>query len=546
MFKRRRFHTLQDIRKILTYIPPFFVLFIAILSIFLSSIIIENNQKNAIELLLQEEQFYKKKLLDRFINDSRDKASGLFDSVEKELNHRVYEVSGYIKSLANENKNLSFDKIKPFVKKLEKEKNIQFVFFNSNTFEIIYGKGIVAYLQTLTSSNATASTSDSFRVHILKNIQFLGNENLQYWLDKNKRNIRLSYFEEIKELGWYFGAFSNVDDMSVLLKKSIIKSLSKKSKGIDSYFWFYDYKDDLVYNYHNFGKVETYEDIMDMFNADKSKKVLKYYHDHRRNNMVINETVFNFPKYQYLVSIKDASIRMPNNVKEKIAKIKQKSLNKFTTVVISIMFIGIFLGLAIVTFSKYINLILEHYNRRLEVKNKLQVHWKERYELAIIASNDGLWDINFEKDVIYFSDKWLEMFGYKRGDITTFEQWLNLIHGNDRQKVKKEFDQHLEGKSENFVVEYRSKTKSNIYKWVLVRGKVFKDEKGNPQRMLMMSMDIEQRKQLTKELEDVELLVEYGRIVIFKWKNNKNLDVVHVSKSINSYGYTPDDLEASK
>jgi len=80
----------------------------------------------------------------------------------------------------------------------------------------------------------------------------------------------------------------------------------------------------------------------------------------------------------------------------------------------------------------------------------------------------------------------------------------------------------------------------------LVRGRVFKDDEGKPQRMLMMSMDIEERKQLTKELQDVELLVEYGRIVIFKWKNNKTLDVVHVSKSINSYGYTAEDFEAKR
>ena len=322
MFKRRRFHTLQDIRKILIYMPPVFVLFIAIISIFLSSIILENNQKNAIELLLQKEQFQKKKLLDGFVNEARNSASDLFDNVEKELNHRVYEVSGYIKSLARQDKKLSFDKIKPFIKEMEKEKNIQFVFFNSETFEIVYGKGIVAYLQTLTDSNVA---SDSFRVHILKNIQFLGNENLQYWLDKNKRNIRLSYFEEIAELGWYFGAFSNVDDMSVLLKKSIVNSLDRKITGSDNHFWFFDYSTDLVYNYNNYGKVESYEDLMGMFNADEEKKILKYYHDHRRNNITLTKKVFNFPEYQFLVAIKDTSIRMPNNVKEKINNIKNQS-----------------------------------------------------------------------------------------------------------------------------------------------------------------------------------------------------------------------------
>ncbi len=291
-FLRRRFHTLQDIRKILIYVPPIFVLVMAVLAIFLSSLILEKDQKNRIDLLIQEEQFIKKKLLNEFINDSQDQASAIFDEVERELNHRVYEVSGFIKSLTLGDKKLSFEQIKPFIKKIENDKDIQFVFFNSKTFEVIYGKSIVRYLQTLTDSNVP---SDSFRIHILRNIQFLGNGNLQYWLDKNKRNIRLSYFEEIKELGWYFGAFSNVDDMSILLKKSIIKSLSAKSKGLDNHFWFYDYKTDLVYNYHNFGKVDTYENVMEMFNTDESKRILKYYHDQRRNNITLTNKVFNFP-----------------------------------------------------------------------------------------------------------------------------------------------------------------------------------------------------------------------------------------------------------
>ena len=542
MFKRRKFHTLQDIRKILIFVPPIFVFIIAVLSILVTSVILENKQKNRINLLLQEEQFHKKELLDQFITESRDAASVLFDDVEKELNHRVYEVSGYIKSLTLGDNKVSFKNIEPFIKKIEKEKNIQFVFFNSKSFDIIYGKSIISYLQTLTNSKIK---TESFRVHMLKNIHFLGNENLQYWLDKQKRNIRLSYFEEIPQLGWHIGAFSKVDDMKDLLKESIIKSLFKKSKALNNYFWFYDYHNDVIYNYNNNGKVEDYASVMNIFNTDESNDILRYYHDNKKDNNTLNENIFNFQKYQYLVAIEEPKMEMPSNIKEKISKIEIEYVNKFTTASLTIFFIAIFLGVVTVTFLKYINKILAHYSRRLEAKNKLQQLWKERYELAIIASNDGLWDIDFVQNKIYFSNKWLEMFGYSKDDISTIQQWLNLIHENDKEQVKKHFEAHLSGKSENFVVEYRLKTKDNSYKWVLVRGKVFKDKENQPERMLMMSMDIEQRKQLVRELEDIELLVEFGRIVIFKWKNNKNLDVDYVSKSISSYGYSQEDFETN-
>ena len=75
---------------------------------------------------------------------------------------------------------------------------------------------------------------------MLKSIYDLGNENLQYWIEKDKRNIRLSYFEEIEGFNWYFGAFSKVDDIKNLLRKSILSSLVKKSKAEHGHFWFYD------------------------------------------------------------------------------------------------------------------------------------------------------------------------------------------------------------------------------------------------------------------------------------------------------------------
>ncbi len=167
--------------------------------------------------------------------------------------------------------------------------------------------------------------------------------------------------------------------------------------------------------------------------------------------------------------------------------------------------------------------------------------WKERYELAIIASNDGLWDIDLKTRHIYFSKKWLEMFGFKDGDINTIEEWFELIHKEDRPNVRNKFEEHLNGETEHFICEYRIRNKANRYKWILVRGKAFDDN--HNKRMLMMSMDIEQRKRLTKELQYVDLLVEYGRIVIFKWKYDSEFSIEYISKSIKSYGYESGDFE---
>ena len=138
---------------------------------------------------------------------------------------------------------------------------------------------------------------------------------------------------------------------------------------------------------------------------------------------------------------------------------------------------------------------------------------------------------------IFFSNKWLDMFGYKRNDVQNFDEWLSLVHEDDKQKVLNEYEKHINKQSEHFICEYRLKDKRDNYKWILVRGKEF-----NSNRMLMMSMNIDERMKLTKELRNVELLTEFGRIVIFRWGNDKDLSVKFVSKSINTYGYDEDDF----
>ena len=68
------------------------------------------------------------------------------------------------------------------------------------------------------------------------------------------------------------------------------------------------------------------------------------------------------------------------------------------------------------------------YNNELKKKSISLEHWRKRFELAIIASKDGLWDIDFKSKKIYFSQAWLNMFGYKENEIKDFSSWFELIH----------------------------------------------------------------------------------------------------------------------
>ena len=42
--------------------------------------------------------------------------------------------------------------------------------------------------------------------------------------------------------------------------------------------------------------------------------------------------------------------------------------------------------------------------------------------------------MNLETKKIFFSNKWLRCLIYERNDIQTFDDWLDLIHKDDKQK----------------------------------------------------------------------------------------------------------------
>ncbi len=530
--KKRKFYTLLDIRKQMLFIPIIFVITLALISILVIAFIFEFNKKNKIKFLIQEDTYKKTRLISEFINDIKADANANFDKSETLLDKTVTEISGYIKY---KYETIDIKELKKLVQKNEKINDLNFVIFNKNNYKIIYGEETINYLMVITDTKIKLST---FQLYMLKNIEYIGDSNLIYWIDKDKRKIQLSFFRNIENTPWFIGAFSKIDDMKNSIRKALLNSIVQKSKYYDdSYFWFYDYNLNYVYNYYNKGQKLNSKFILEQDIENSSKNILKRYKRNRQNT-ILRDKGYNFLKYNFLVSLKNSSLF------KKVSEIKFDYNLKLTFTILLVILITLFLVILSILFSKFINKIFHRYNKRLETKNIMYKKWKDRYELAIIASNDGLWDIDLKTKHIYFSKKWLEMFCYKDGNINTLDEWFELIHNEDKDNVKRKFQEHLSGDTQHFICEYRIKNRQNKYKWILVRGKAFDD--GHHKRMLMMSMDIEQRKQLVKELQYVDLLVEYGRIVIFKWKNDETLTVEYLSKSISAYGYDSNEFEDEK
>ncbi|MEY4718040.1 MAG: hypothetical protein RL563_658, partial [Pseudomonadota bacterium] len=127
---------------------------------------------------------------------------------------------------------------------------------------------------------------------------------------------------------------------------------------------------------------------------------------------------------------------------------------------------------------------------------------EERYRFALAATNDGIWDWDMKTDTAYCNPAYFQMLGYETTDLSNqvAELWIGLLHPEDRDKVLAEALHELQQKG-GYEMEFRMRTKSGAYKWILSRGKVVAyDEQGKPTRAVGTHNDLSSRKALELEL----------------------------------------------
>ena len=148
---------------------------------------------------------------------------------------------------------------------------------------------------------------------------------------------------------------------------------------------------------------------------------------------------------------------------------------------------------------------LEVKNQELEQQLQKSQQFEERWQLALKANNDGIWDWNLVTNEIFYSDRWKTMLGYEEGEIANnHDEWIKRVHPEDLERVTKAFDEHLKHKTTYYKVEYRLQCKDGSYKWIQDRGKSLRDAAGKPIRVVGSHTDISQRKQAELALRQSE------------------------------------------
>jgi len=151
-------------------------------------------------------------------------------------------------------------------------------------------------------------------------------------------------------------------------------------------------------------------------------------------------------------------------------------------------------GLLVDSFNEMLSRIESREQALQDALSSLQES-EERYALAARGANDGLWDWNLVTGEIYFSPRWGHMLGYSESESwTSPEQWFSHIHGGDTERVRAAITAHCEGKTPEFVCEYRMPHKSGGYIWTLSRGIAVRDLDGKAIRIAGSQTDITEGK----------------------------------------------------
>ncbi|MCT7952243.1 response regulator [Ancylothrix sp. C2] len=133
---------------------------------------------------------------------------------------------------------------------------------------------------------------------------------------------------------------------------------------------------------------------------------------------------------------------------------------------------------------------------------------EERWQLALRGTNEGVWDWNVKTHEVFFSSRWKQMLGYEEHEISNdFGEWSKRVHPDDFEWVTQAIQDHFEGKTPFYCVDYRLLCKDGSYKWILGRGQALSDETGAIVRMTGSHSDITERKNLEQEIKAREQLL---------------------------------------
>ncbi len=132
----------------------------------------------------------------------------------------------------------------------------------------------------------------------------------------------------------------------------------------------------------------------------------------------------------------------------------------------------------------------------------------------------GFFDLNFQKNEVYYSPTWKRMLGYTDVALpNTYETWLNLIHPDDSSAAPDRQARAGATGTRQFSLEFRMRHADGHYVWVQSVGLQIFGPNGALQRVMGAHLDIADRKEFEEATlraeERLQQIGDRGRVGLF-------------------------------
>jgi PAS domain S-box-containing protein len=142
--------------------------------------------------------------------------------------------------------------------------------------------------------------------------------------------------------------------------------------------------------------------------------------------------------------------------------------------------------------------IAAQFARRQEKKEFELARSNERFQMAALGSNEGLYDWDFFKRDGYFSNRLNRIFGINLGATkeNILQRWLSIVHPEDRKMVRRALFAFLRDRDKNtLTIEYRIKRLDGKISWVTSAAVAVRNQfTGKPTRLVGSVGDITEKK----------------------------------------------------
>jgi PAS domain S-box-containing protein len=127
---------------------------------------------------------------------------------------------------------------------------------------------------------------------------------------------------------------------------------------------------------------------------------------------------------------------------------------------------------------------------------------EERYALVTEAIHEGIFDWNIVTGDYYLSPRYKEILGYRDDELPNDpESFFGRIHPEDRARMAEVVDRYnQDSATDRFLDEVRLQHRDGTYRWVVSRGRIVRNDKGEPVRIVGAIGDMTERLESASKL----------------------------------------------